>query len=31
MSTREYILRFLNQPETFASGARDPEVWLQAL
>ncbi|QYC12000.1 MULTISPECIES: AAA domain-containing protein [Brevundimonas] len=31
MSTRDYILRFLNQPETFASGATDPELWLQAL
>ena len=31
MSTRDYILRFLNQPETFATGASDPEVWLQAL
>lgn len=31
MTTRDYILRFLNDPESFASGAADPEVWLNAL
>ncbi|QYC11507.1 AAA domain-containing protein [Brevundimonas nasdae] len=31
MTTRDYILRFLTDPESFAAGATDPQIWLDAL
>lgn len=31
MSVREEIIRFLRQPDEFATGSADPEIWMQGL